>query len=240
MSCHRPPRVATWLLGCFLPELDREAVLGDLVEEYGIRVRSASISNAAGWYWSQVWRSIPPVLWIGIRRGAWLSTVGVAIGAYIVAGMIEFVSVAAMARLFNPVGQTFPVLSVIVGLATMVLGGYLAAWIRPAAATVLAAIVIIVIVVLFVTMRDSAPLWYGFTFLIFGPVAALAGGTLCRVRRTGRAGWYETGDDAKDDQADRVSLSVWTYCVLRDTRPRRRRFRESRARRTRGLGAFCT
>jgi heme/copper-type cytochrome/quinol oxidase subunit 4 len=84
------------------------------------------------------------------------------------------------------VGRAFSVLSVIVGLATMVFGGYLAAWMRPAAATVLAAIVILVIVVSFVTMRDSAPLWYGLAFLIFGPVAALAGGTLCRVRRTGR------------------------------------------------------
>ena len=185
MRRHRPPRVATWLLGCFLPESDREAVLGDLVEEYGIRVRSASISNAASWYWTQVWRSIAPVLWVGIRRGGWLGTVGVALGAYIVAGMIEFVGTAVMARLLNPEGRAFPVLSVLVGLATMVLGGYFAAWIRPAAATVLAAIVILVIVVLFVSMRDSAPLWYGLTFLIFGPVAALAGGTLCRVRRTG-------------------------------------------------------
>jgi hypothetical protein len=184
---HHPPRVSTWLLGCFLPESDREAVLGDLVEEYGIRVRSASISNAAGWYWSQVWRSIPPALWVGVRRGGWLSTVGVAIGAYIVAGMIEFVGLAVMARLLSPVGRAFPVLSVIVGLATLVLGGYLAAWIRPAAATVLAAIVILVIVVLFVTMRDSAPLWYGLVFLVFGPVAALAGGTLYRIRRTGPA-----------------------------------------------------
>ncbi len=187
MRPHRPPRVATWLLGCFLPESDRETVLGDLVEEYGIRVQSASISNGAGWYWRQVWHSIPAVLWMGIRRGGWLSTVGVAIAAYILAGMIEFVGLAVMARLLSPVGRAFPVLSVIVGLATMVLGGYLASWIRPAAATVFAAIELIVIVMLFVTMRDSAPVWYGLTFLIFGPVAALAGGTLCRVRRAGRA-----------------------------------------------------
>jgi hypothetical protein len=129
---------------------------------------------------------MPSVLWVGIRRGGWLGTVGVAIAAYIVAGMIESVGLVVMARLLSPVGWAFPVLSVIVGLATLVLGGYLAAWIRPAAATVLAAIVIFVIVVLFVTMRDSAPLWYGLAFLVFGPVAALAGGALCRVRRTGR------------------------------------------------------
>jgi hypothetical protein len=175
------------LLGYFLPELDRQAILGDLVEEYGIRVRSASTSNATSWYWSQVGRSIPPVLWASIRRGAWLSTVGVAIGAYVVAGMIEFASVAVLAKLLSPVGRVFTVLSVIVGLATMALGGYFAAWVRPAAATILAGIVIIVIVVLFLTMRDSAPLWYGLTFLIFGPLAALGGGALCRVKRTGRA-----------------------------------------------------
>ncbi len=178
-----PPRVATVLLGCFLPESEREAILGDLAEEYGIRVRSTSVSNAVGWYWSQVCRSILPALWVGIRRGGWLVTVGVAIAAYIIAGAIEFVGVGMIARLVSPGGPVFFLLSVVVGLATMVLGGYLAAWIRPAAAPVLAAIILLVILILFVVMRDSAPLWYGLAFLVFGPVAALAGGALCRVRR---------------------------------------------------------
>jgi len=71
----------------------------------------------------------------------------------------------------------------IVGLATMVLSGYVAALIRQGAARVLAGIIFTVVVVLFVTVPDSAPLWYGLTFLIAGPAAALAGGWLNLIRR---------------------------------------------------------
>jgi hypothetical protein len=77
----------------------------------------------------------------------------------------------------------------IVGLATLVLGGSFAAWIRPGAASALSGIVAIAVVILMVTTSDRAPLWYGLTFLIIGPLAALAGGTLhvgrrmCRGRR---------------------------------------------------------
>jgi hypothetical protein len=180
------PRVATALLGCFLPESERDAILGDLVEEYGVRVRSIPAAEAARWYWSQVWRSILPVLRVGIGRGGWLVTVGAAIAAYLVAGAIEFVGIGMIAKWLRPVGPVFSILSVIVGLATMVLGGYVAAWIRPAAAPVLAAIVVLAVLVLFAVARDSAPLWYGFAFLVFGPVAALGGGALCRGRRADR------------------------------------------------------
>lgn len=184
MTHHRPPRVATALLGCFLPEPERQAILGDLVEEYGIRVRSISRSSAASWYWSQVWRSVLPVLRVAIKRDGWRDTIGVAIVSYLVAGTIEFVGVGMMAKLVDPAGPASSVLSVIVGLATIVLGGYLAAWIRPAASPVLAAIVMLVILVLFVVMSDSAPLWYGLAFLVFGPVAALAGGTLRHLNQS--------------------------------------------------------
>jgi len=66
----------------------------------------------------------------------------------------------------------------------MVLGGYLAAWIRPGAATALAGIVIITVAVLMATKSDSMPLWYQLAFLIAGPLASLAGGTPFLRRQT--------------------------------------------------------
>ena len=179
------PRVATWLLACVLPASDRDAVLGDLVEEHAIRARIVAAPTAAVWFWKQVLGSIPSVLWMGIRRGAWLTTLGVAFGAYVVAGAIEFVGEVVIARLVGPDARAVPVLGAAFGLATIVLGGYVASRIRPRAATVLAAIVMLVVATLFVTVPDSAPLWYALTFLIGGPLAALAGGTLGRVRRRG-------------------------------------------------------
>ena len=58
----RPPRLASWLLALLLPGEYREAVLGDLAEEFDARCRERRISHfARAWYWGQalhvdVWR----------------------------------------------------------------------------------------------------------------------------------------------------------------------------------------
>jgi hypothetical protein len=72
------------------------------------------------------------------------------------------------------------ILTVIVGLAAIAFCGYVAARIRSAAAAALAALVAIAVLVLMVTMSESAPLWYGLTFLFVGPLAAVAGGAAFR------------------------------------------------------------
>ena len=184
MSPQVPPRLATWLLGHLLPQRDREAVLGDLTEEYGLRVRSAPASTVSRWYWVQVLSSIPPMFACAIRRGRWLGTIAVAGAVYLVANTVEVAGVAAILRLLGP-AASYRVLSALVGVATMVLGGYCAAWLRPRAATALAAIAVIFIAIV---MSGRAPLWYRFTLLVVFPLAALAGGTLYLSRRTGGAG----------------------------------------------------
>jgi hypothetical protein len=187
MSRHSPSRVASWLLAWAVPERSREAVLGDLHEEYVLRVRSAHAKNADRWYWGQVCRSIPQLVWSSARDGRWLATLGVAIGVYIFAGIFEFAATRALSKLLAPDTNVFTAVSLIVGLTTIILGGYIAAWIRgPAAARTLAGIALITVVILLMTMSGSAPFWYGLTFLVGGPLAALAGGTLCLKHRTGR------------------------------------------------------
>jgi hypothetical protein len=178
MRRHQPPRIACWLLGRFVSERDREAVMGDLAEEYALRARSASL-----WYWGQVYRSIPPMVWCSVRRGHWLSTLSVAMGAYIAAGAVEFAADLAISRWVAPGAPAHAVLGLIAGLATMALGGYIAAWIRPGAATALAGVVMISVAVLMVTKTGAVPLWYQLAFLIAGPLASLAGGTLFLLRR---------------------------------------------------------
>ena len=71
--------------------------------------------------------------------------------------------------------------TLVIGLATMTLGGYLAASIRSAAATVLAAIVFTVVVLLIVITSEPVPAWYSIGFLLGGPLASLAGGTWRRT-----------------------------------------------------------
>ena len=157
--------------------------MGDLAEEYALRARSASRPAVSDWYWGQVYRSIPPVVWRSVRGGHWLRTLSVAMGAYLAAGMVEFAGDLAISRLLAPDASVHDVLSMIVGLTTMLLG-YLAAWIRPGAATALAGIVMIGVAVLMVTKSGTVPLWYQRAFLIGGPVASFAGGTLFLRRQT--------------------------------------------------------
>ena len=179
-------RLAISLLESLLPEEHRDAIVGDLIEESALRARSSSRASATWWYWGQVARSIPPVLWSELRRGHWFGTLGAAILAYIAASVLEWVGTFLVLELLHPDSRLATGLSVIVGLATMVLGGYGAASIRQGAAQALAGIIFIVVALLFMTMPNSAPLWYGLTFLIAGPVAAVSGGRLKLIRQAHR------------------------------------------------------
>lgn len=49
-----PPRLAEWLLQTVLPRSDREALLGDLNEEFNRHLADGSWVRAYGWYWRQV------------------------------------------------------------------------------------------------------------------------------------------------------------------------------------------
>lgn len=152
MSHHSPAPMATWLVERVLPERDREAIVGDLIEEYELRARSTAPWMVSRWYWGQVCRSIPRIVWGSVSRGRWLPTLGVALGAYIAAGALEFAGTVAISKLLAPAAPVFTVISLVVGLATMVIGGYFATWIRPGAATVMAGIVMIVVAVLMMTI----------------------------------------------------------------------------------------
>ena len=99
MSHHSPAPMATWLLERVLPERDREAILGDLIEEYELRARSTTPWMVSRWYWGQVCRSIPRMVWGSVSRGRWLPTLGVAMGAYIAAGALEFAGTVAISKL---------------------------------------------------------------------------------------------------------------------------------------------
>jgi hypothetical protein len=104
-------------------------------------------------------------------------------GAYIAAGMVEFAGDEAISKVIPPEAPVHAVLGMIVGLTTMALGGYVAAWIRRGAATALAWIVMISVAILMVTRSGSVPLWYQLAFLIVGPAASWAGGRL--LQRSG-------------------------------------------------------
>ena len=177
-----PPRLANWLLCWFVPAKDREEIMGDLAEEFSLRVRSSD--SCWSWYWGQTLRSIPPMTWKDMRQGRWIRTFLVAMGAYIAAGLLESVVDAVLVKTANPQSLLHTVLSLIIGLTTTAGAGYVAARFRPGADTVMSAIVLVAVTVLLIARVGDVPLWYGFAFLIAGPLASLAGRALFLRSRT--------------------------------------------------------
>jgi hypothetical protein len=72
--------------------------------------------------------------------------------------------------------------SLVIGLLTATLAGYVAESSRSGAATALTAMSLITVVTLMVMLPDSVPLWYQLTFLTLGPVSTLGGGVLSSRR----------------------------------------------------------
>src|ERR1700760_1770285 len=81
-------RIFSWLA----PRSAREAMLGDLAEEFALRAAAASPAAAARWYRRELCASPPPLtlLWTRVARAPWLATMGVALLAYVGVGVAEF------------------------------------------------------------------------------------------------------------------------------------------------------
>jgi hypothetical protein len=171
--------LSTWVsraVAQLVPLHTLDAALGDLAEEYALRAQGTSALRASSWYWAQVARSMPQMMWIDIRRGGVLTTFAVAFGAWVVASIVESLADIALIALFGSDGVVSALPGALVGLGALALGGYLAALVRPAAPKVLAALIAFVVALFMVAGIGSAPLWYGVAFLVFGPLMSIAGG----------------------------------------------------------------
>src|ERR1700749_5082773 len=79
--------VFSWLA----PRRHRNALLGDLAEEYALRASETSSSSASIWYLRQICGSVLPLLWSRFQQSVWVSTLGVALCAYIAVAIVELV-----------------------------------------------------------------------------------------------------------------------------------------------------
>jgi peptidoglycan/LPS O-acetylase OafA/YrhL len=150
-------------------------VLGDLAEECKLH------PNPARWVRKQVLRSIPPIVWQNIRRGVWLKTLGAAVAGYAVVVVLVIANMVVLNR-FAPTAQAYTIATFVADFGVMILGGYLAAWMRPRAPIALAVITAAMGVFSLVETGDKAPIEYQLLLIVIGPVGSLGGGML-RARK---------------------------------------------------------
>ena len=175
-----PPTFACWLLESLLPDPYREAALGDLIEEYALRIESTSRFTAFRWFWSQACRSLPPTVWSLLRSRDCLISISIAIGVYIFMGTLKFAADWMISKLVAPDQSTHVVLAPIVFLTTTVIGGCVAARIRRGATIFLALMVTITVAILIDVKVCIIPVpwWYQFGFLTLGPLTVIIPPTL--------------------------------------------------------------
>ena len=167
-------RVATALLIFLIPREDVHAIIGDLEEESAFR------GSESRWYWWQVARSIPAVLWLTIHRGGWLATCATALTACVVQIAIEVTTGFAVVR-FAPIGALWPsVAAVVVTFTSLMLVSFKAAQVRRGAANVLAGVALCAIALQLAVVGHAGQELPTATLaaLVAAPGTALVGGFL--------------------------------------------------------------
>jgi hypothetical protein len=184
-----PPALVCWLLESVVPTRYREAMLGDLIEEYNLRAKSASPLAASRWFWSQACRSIPSTAWSCLRSGNWLISMSIAAGVYIVMAILKLAADSMISKVVAPQPATRVILAPIVFLAAAAIGGCLAARVRRGAMISLALMVMITVAVSIERKVCTIPVpwWYEFGFLTLGPLAVLITPALIAVLVAGAA-----------------------------------------------------
>lgn len=195
-----PPRTAELLLAALGADADfRDAVLGDLAEEFTIRTAWDGIGAARRWYYREALRAAPHLLRNGLRRmrprdvahlaGLLVTShVLVLVLAAFVAAMagsvLATLGVAPGPQLHPGGGVTRLLLGLTVGAVTAVTGGYIAAWLNARAPLVSSLALGAVwacgnIAVL--AAFGATPVWYR----IAAPVLAICGTAVGGIVRVG-------------------------------------------------------
>jgi len=182
--------VATWFLARLVPEGERDALVGDLVEEHALRAATTSSSAALRWSLQQVCASVPPLLWARLRRAAWIAALGVALLAYIAVGVVEWI---VNRTIPSPPGTGTIVnmlLALLIPFPMVALIAYVAARFSPRAPIMLGAIMLVMVTLMTLTSAERIPTWYRIAYFLVGPAAAFIGGALrsAAVRKTNGLG----------------------------------------------------
>ena len=106
-----PPRLARWLLERFTIAADRDAVLGDLNEEFETRAQ-VSPADAARWYRRQAIQSLVPVL-----RRRWPAGISPTPSGALMDSLWQDVRFAFRLSRRKPLVSVVAILSLVIGIA---------------------------------------------------------------------------------------------------------------------------
>jgi hypothetical protein len=177
-------RLVVWVLMCATAPEDREAVVGDLAEEYAIRVSEGSPLRAVCWYWNQVIRAVPWLLWIPLRRNGVFGALAVAIVACLVQAGIELSTASVIRNVTVPDHSISRQMGLCVVLLSLFTVSYVAGRVRPGAGLLLAVITIVAAISQSIAIGPAALGLSHVAAAIAAPSAALAGAAFSTARAT--------------------------------------------------------
>lgn len=171
-------RLCSGLVECLLPRDLGELVVGDLNEEFALRVRSMSRAQATSWFLVQAAASLPGLLMLSGRRGSWFKSLGVAVAAYLALGFVEPYMHRAVSALFEPGFHAQLVLDLTVGFVACACGGFVSTWIHRGSALLYSVIGTALLAWMMTRANPDLPSWFLAAFLAIALVAPLAGGVV--------------------------------------------------------------
>jgi hypothetical protein len=192
-----PPRTAELILEALgaQPEF-RDAVLGDLAEEFALRAERDGISAARLWYYRESIRATPHLLrnWSRHLRARDVSHLaGVILTSYVfvlmpgvvlammVRSVMMALGVSSGFQLIHPESPLLPAIGLMLGVLSTMTGGYIAAWLH-ARAPMVGALALGVVwscaSLSLIAIVGSAPTWYQFGAPLVVVVGTTVGGML--------------------------------------------------------------
>lgn len=133
--------LACLILACTTPAEEREWVLGDLDEEYTVQCHRTSRLSARCWYWSQILRSLPWLVWRPVHRSGWLKTIGVALAAAAAQALVELMIAHVVPRSIQQGAPGAELVTMVGVLTSLMLASWIASRVRPGAGAMLTAVV---------------------------------------------------------------------------------------------------
>lgn len=191
------PLAVIWisrLMESLLPRELGELAVGDLNEEFALRIRSRSRSRPRGgataWFAMQAAASVPPLLVLSVRRLSWLRSLGVAVAAYLALGLVEPYMHRAMSLIIEPGFRMQLIIDLCIGFMACACGGFLSTWAHRGSAVVYSLIGTGFLASMMMTsVNPDLPFWFLATFLAVALVAPIVGGVVfvsCANRLAGR------------------------------------------------------